>query len=186
MRIRTPSRDAPPSPPPAGGRLRPCRLYRRFWAIAAATLAADQASKLAVEAALPYGSFAEGQAIDIVPGFFRIAHVGNTGAAWSLLSGQSALLAAIAVLALAAIYCFRRALELHRPEVQPPFGLIVGGAVGNLIDRLRHGYVVDFLDFQFGGWHYPTFNIADAGITIGALLYLIRTVFGPKGDERRG
>lgn len=147
--------------------------YRRLLALSTFVLVLDQLTKSWIAARLPYPTYwpSEG-AIIVIPDFFHLVHVGNTGAAWSLFSGQSYLLAALAVATLAAILVWRRALELRLPRVQLAFGLLTGGVVGNLIDRVRHGHVVDFLDFHFGSYIYPTFNIADMGICIGVLLYL--------------
>lgn len=132
----------------------------------------DQATKLWIVATLPEGSFWEGDRIDVISGFFHIVHVTNTGAAWSMFSGHTWPLAAIGFLALGFLYFFRKALELDKPRIQLGYGMIIGGIIGNLIDRVRIQKVIDFLDFQFGTYHFPSFNIADSGITVGVILYL--------------
>jgi signal peptidase II len=99
-------------------------------------------------------------------------HVGNTGAAWSLFAGKSTLLALLALTTLGAIFFWRRSLGLRLLPVQISFGLLCGGIVGNLLDRLVYGHVIDFLDFHFGSYIYPTFNIADSGICVGVGIYL--------------
>jgi signal peptidase II len=164
--------------PPAAGfrRLRP---YRVFWVAASAVLLADQVSKLWLDASVPFGTYGEPDAIRVIRNFFYIVHVGNTGAAWSMLSGRSILLASLAAATLAAIFAWRRALGLADRTVQFCFGLLCGGIAGNLIDRLHHGYVVDFIDLHFGSYVYPTFNIADSGICIGVGLYLIHSLRHP-------
>src|SRR5690606_10027636 len=91
---------------------------------------------------------------------------------WSILTGKSTLLAIIAIATLAGIYIWRRALALRDRLAQIAFGLLCGGIIGNLIDRLQHGHVVDFLDFHFGSYIYPTFNVADAGICVGVFFYI--------------
>lgn len=96
-----------------------------------------------------------------------------TGAAWSILSGRSTWLAFLALVALLAIFLFRRHLGLERRSIQLAFGLLCGGILGNLLDRVRLGYVSDFLDFHFGDYIYPTFNIADCGIVCGVILYVL-------------
>jgi signal peptidase II len=98
--------------------------------------------------------------------------VGNTGAAWSLFAGKSTLLALLALTTLLAIFLWRRSLGLRLLPVQISFGLLCGGIVGNLLDRLVYGHVIDFLDFHFGSYVYPTFNIADSGICVGVGIYL--------------
>ena len=161
--------------------------YRRFWTFAGVVLVADQATKLAVVTKLPYNalhSHAPGAGIDVVPGFFHLIHVGNTGAAWSMLAGRSMLLAALAAVTLAAIYCWRHSLGLRERAGQLAFGLLCGGVAGNLIDRIVHGHVVDFLDFHFGRYIYPTFNVADSAICAGVGLYLWHSLRAPSADGR--
>jgi signal peptidase II len=89
------------------------------------------------------------------------------------------LLAALAVLTLAGIYFWRHALGLRGTAARVSFGLLCGGIVGNLIDRLLHGHVIDFIDLHFGNYIYPTFNIADSGICVGVLLYLWQNLREP-------
>jgi signal peptidase II len=103
---------------------------------------------------------------------FYLVHVGNTGAAWSLFTGQSVFLAILAGATLVAIFLWRRALGLRDRTSQIGFGLLCGGIAGNLLDRLLHGHVIDFLDVHFGTFIYPTFNVADSGICVGVFLYL--------------
>jgi signal peptidase II len=154
--------------------------YWRLMAIAAAVVGADQATKAWIASALPFNTYGEASgAIPVVRGFFYIVHVGNTGAAWSILSGRSFLLAALAGATLVGIFLGRRALGLASPGTQSCFGLMCGGIVGNLIDRLARGHVVDFLDFHFGSYVYPTFNVADSAICVGVALYLISSLRSP-------
>jgi signal peptidase II len=170
-----------PAPTPAAGPSRLQRLlaYRRLWVLALAVLAVDQASKAWIAAHLPFPTYGPPDHIVIVPGFFHLVHVGNTGAAWSLLTGKSTLLAVLALATLVAIWLFRRHLALRHPAVQTCFGLMCGGIAGNLVDRLWHGHVVDFLDFHFGRWVYPTFNVADSAIVCGVALYLLQSWRAP-------
>lgn len=157
--------------PPQPLRRRVSRYKLLLW-LGLGVFAADQLSKLAVSAAIPFGAYSEPEAISVIPGFFNIIHVGNTGAAWSLFAGRSLWLALIATITLLAIYVWRRTLLLHVRLVQVAFGLLCGGILGNLVDRLRHGYVTDFIDLHFGSYVYPTFNVADSGICVGVALYL--------------
>lgn len=139
----------------------------------------DQATKAWVFATIPYGTYGPPGAITVIEGFFHLVHVGNTGAAWSLFSGRSTLLAGLAALTLVAIYVWRASLGLPVRTVQTSFGLLCGGIVGNFVDRLLHGHVVDFIDLHFGSYIYPTFNVADAGICVGVGLYLLWTLRQP-------
>lgn len=151
--------------------------YARLWILAAIVLVLDQATKLWILNAIPYGANPyEGGMIAVIPGFFYIIHANNDGAAWGMFAGWPYALGVLGGVALAAIYFFRKQLELHRPLVQIIFGLLIGGIIGNMIDRFAYGHVVDFLDFHFGSYRYPTFNIADSGICVGVALYVILTL----------
>ena len=168
-----------------GSPLRRLLAYKLLLAIAGGVFALDQASKAWIQTRFPFPSYGEPGAIVVVPGFFHLVHVGNTGAAWSLFSGRSAMLAAAAAVTLLAIFLWRRALGLRARIVQLSFGLLCGGIVGNLVDRLRHGHVIDFLDFHFGSYVFPTFNIADSGISVGVAIYLWYSLRAPKAPEAR-
>lgn len=141
-------------------------------------IVADQASKLLVARAIPLGDTRE-----VFRGFFRLWHVRNSGAVWGLLSGHDGGLIpkAITVLAVIALlvvlFFFLRAGRHERLELLA-YALILGGALGNIIDRLRLGYVVDFLDVFVKSWHWPTFNVADSCITIGVALLALSLLRG--------
>ena len=158
--------------------------YRRLLAIAVLVLVADQVTKALVAGRLPYGTYgADHGAITVVRNFFYLVHVGNTGAAWSMFSGQSVFLALLAVATLAGIFFWRNALGLRDRGAQISFGLLCGGIAGNVIDRLRYGHVIDFLDLHFGSYIYPTFNVADSGICVGVILYLWHSLREPKNQS---
>ncbi len=155
--------------------------YRRLYYTAGLLLLADVITKWWILRTLPFNTYHPSESITVIDGFFYIVHIGNEGAAWGILSGYSGWLALFAVVALIAIYCLRHSLELKRPAHQIAFGLLIGGVLGNLIDRVAHGHVIDFLDFHLPfsiPWvlengRYPSFNIADSGIVIGVFTYLI-------------
>jgi signal peptidase II len=180
----TGSPPSPPAPPPA---LRTrIRAYRRLLGIALAVFALDQLTKLAIVAKVrfdPMHSHGIGNDIEVIPGFFYSIHVGNTGAAWSMFSGRSVTLALLAGATLFAIYFWRHSLGLRHPLAQICFGLLCGGIVGNLVDRLVHKHVIDFIDLHFGNYIYPTFNVADSGICIGVLLYLWQSLRNPEAAK---
>lgn len=172
------------------------RIARYKWLLGLMFLVffADQISKEWVIQTLPLGAyFPEGtpgispgeESITIVPGFFHIVHVRNTGAAWGLFEGMSQWLSALGIVALIGIFLARRHLHLDLPVVQVSFGLLCGGIIGNVIDRIRHGNVVDFLDFHFGSFTWPAFNIADSGICIGVAIYLVCSFLRPEAIERK-
>jgi signal peptidase II len=134
--------------------------------IALLVVAADQLSKVWIRSNLLVG-----QSL-FEAGFFRITHVNNTGAAFGLFQGQSFLLTIVAlvgitVLLVYALVIYRKFPLLDNRLGRSTLGLVLGGAVGNLIDRLRFGYVTDFIDV--GRW--PAFNIADSAITVGVILF---------------
>ena len=154
--------------------------YRLLWWLGLAVFVLDQLTKAWIAATLPFPTYEPPGAIKVIDGFFYIIHVGNTGAAWSLFAGQTTMLALLAVLTLAAIFYWRRALDLKKRPIQLAFGLLCGGIIGNLVDRVLHGHVIDFLDFHFGDYVYPTFNVADAGICVGVGIYLIHSLRNPQ------
>ena len=144
--------------------------HLRWYGLAMVVIAVDYATKLAV-----LGSFAPGESRVIAP-FFNLVLMFNKGAAFSFLASapgwQLPFFATIAAVASAVIsYLIYR----HRGNALFCLGLalILGGALGNLYDRLAYGHVVDFLDFHAAGWHWPAFNVADSAITIGAALLIL-------------
>lgn len=158
-------------------------MLRWLW-LSTLLVALDQASKwLALERLAPY------EAVPLLPGF-NLTLMFNTGAAFSFLSNAGgwqrwglSLLAL--VLSVALTFWLRR---LSRAEVLSAVGLalIIGGAIGNLWDRLVYGYVVDFIDLYVADWHWPAFNIADSAITVGAALLVWEGLFGGRrtADEK--
>jgi signal peptidase II len=160
-------------------RLQRLRAYQTLLALAVVVFIADQLTKLWIVRRVPFDPFHShraGSDITVIPGFFHIIHIGNPGAAWSMFSGQSVLLAWLAAATLAAIAWWRHALGLRARLPQIAFGLLCGGIVGNLVDRVRYGHVVDFIDLHFGTYIYPTFNVADSGICVGVILYLLHSL----------
>ena len=137
---------------------------------AAAIVLADQLTKWVMLA-----RFAPGEAVELT-GFFNLILVFNKGAAFSLLANapgwQTPLLVAFA-LGAALIVSVLLVRSPARRTFCAGLALILGGAIGNVIDRLRFGYVVDFLDLHAAGWHWPAFNVADSAITIGAALLIL-------------
>lgn len=158
--------------------------YRRLWVLLIVVFGLDQLTKYWINARLPLGSYGP-SGIPVIPGFFNLVHVGNTGAAWSMFSGMSTGLALLAGGTLLAIFFWRQQLGLKHPSVQLSFGLLCGGIIGNLVDRLVHGHVIDFVDLHFGTYVYPTFNVADAGICIGVFWYVLWSLRNPQPVESK-
>lgn len=133
----------------------------------------DQASKLVIA-----GSMRLYESIEIMP-FFKLTYVHNTGAAFSFLSEaggwQRWFFAGLALAISAGIAVWLTRLQKHETLLAVALALVLGGAVGNLIDRLAYGYVIDFLDVYYASWHWPAFNIADSAITLGVVLMLLES-----------
>ena len=132
----------------------------------------DQVTKYVVRV-----TFAVGESRPVIEGFFDLTYVRNTGAAWGILGGQNASLTILSVIMLAAILIFRRSFLSDTWEHRVALGLMVGGIMGNLMDRLRLGWVTDFLDFHCMGYHWPSFNVADAAICVGVGIYILSAMW---------
>src|SRR5882724_723118 len=148
---------------------------RRIACIALLVIALDQLTKQIVLRLLGYA-----QEKVVVEGFFKFVHWGNTGAAWSLFRGNNHLLAIVALVALVILFFSRHHFDSRTVLGQFAFGLIFGGIVGNLIDRLWAGHVIDFIYFylqQRGGGEigFPAFNVADSAICTGVGLVFLLT-----------
>ncbi|NMA46865.1 MAG: signal peptidase II [Lentisphaerae bacterium] len=138
----------------------------------------DQVSKAIVVRHCPIG-----WQQPVIAGFFNLVHVRNTGAAWGILAEHTWLLGLLSVLAALLMVIFFRRLSNDQPFMALVLGVIHGGIVGNMIDRLFRGSVVDFLDFEFAGRHWPAFNIADSAISVGVVLVLLASFFLPAPVE---
>ncbi len=157
-------------------------IQRRLpWlALPAAALLVDWASKAAILKRLHY----EGDSLTLIPGVFNFTLGYNTGAIFGSFQGlspamRSVLFGVAGVVAL--IYFGRAFLAAATPRLERiALGLILGGALGNGLDRVRHGHVVDFIDVVIRGWHYWTFNVADSFIVCGGVLFAWAMITAPK------
>lgn len=133
----------------------------------------DQASKLTVD-----GSMQLFESIPVLP-YFNLTYVHNTGAAFSFLSDaggwQRWFFAGLAIVISGVIGVWLSRLKSHETLLAVALSLVLGGAIGNLIDRLAYGYVIDFLDVYYQNYHWPAFNIADSAITLGVALMLLES-----------
>ncbi len=145
-------------------------MLKWLW-LTALVIVLDQASKLLVDHTM--GLF---ESIPLIP-LFQLTYVRNTGAAFSLLAQaggwQRWFFIALSVTAGAAIAYWLKQLPKQRRWEAAAWALVLGGALGNLIDRIAYGYVIDFLDAYYQQWHFPAFNVADSAITIGVAMLLI-------------
>ena len=150
----------------------PSTRQRELW-IALVIVALDQAVK-----ALVRRRVALNESVTVVPGFFDLTRVHNTGTAFGFMNGvefpfKTIILVCVAVAALAGVALYTMSLPYEQRLARAGLALILGGAAGNLIDRVSWGYVVDFVDVYWSGWHFWTFNVADAAITVGVALMIL-------------
>ena len=133
----------------------------------------DQFTKLWVRETFIYG----GEPQVMIPGFFNLVYVRNPGAAWGMLGGQQAILILLSIVVLILLAVFHRRFLNPTLDHRIALGLMIGGILGNLIDRIKLGWVTDFLDFQFGTYHWPSFNVADSAICIAVGIYLLSALW---------
>lgn len=136
--------------------------------IASSIVLTDQVSKAYI-----ISDFLQYQYITVIPGIFDIRYIRNTGAAYGMFSDSGHMLVILSFVMLILLAIFRKKIFTTSLMNIVSFGLIAGGIIGNLIDRLKYGYVVDFLDFHWGTHSFPAFNIADSAICIGVGLYIL-------------
>jgi signal peptidase II len=145
-------------------------------AVAATVVALDQFSKWAIERTMDVH-----QSIPLIEGVFNLTHVRNRGAAFGLFADlpqvvRLPLFMAVSVGALAVLIVLLRSLRSEERGVRIALAGVLGGAIGNLIDRVQYGAVIDFLDVHWRGYHWPAFNVADSAITIGIIVLLIHSL----------
>ena len=124
-----------------------------------------------------------GESLPVIAGYFNLAYVRNTGAAWGMLGGLNGLLVGLSVVVLLILIFFRRAFLTDSLIHRLALALMIGGIVGNLLDRVRLQYVVDFLDFCWQSHHFPAFNVADSAICVGVGLYMVTALFPSKKSK---
>lgn len=148
--------------------------FGKFWAVLWIVFTLDHITKALIihVSGFPLGVYPPHGGLVVIEGFFNLVYAVNYGAAWGILQGFAYLLIGLAIVVLVFIYIFRRDLLLQQRHGQWVFGLICGGILGNTVDRLFRGHVVDFLDFTLPFYRWPTFNIADAAIVCGTIWYL--------------
>ena len=147
-----------------------------FYIVSILLIIADQIFKKIISTKIIYGG-----SIEVIPGFFELVNWRNTGAAWGIFSDRTPYLTIISLLAsLVMVYLMAKAYNVF---TKVTLSLILAGAVGNLIDRIRLGYVVDYLSFDIFGYNFPVFNLADMCIVIGCILMVVYVLFIHKDDE---
>ncbi len=164
------------------------RTYFLIFVVVVLVALLDQVTKYWVASAMGLH-----ESIPVVAGFFSITYVRNPGAAFGFLAGasplfRSAFFLAVTIAAIILIIHYIRGSEGKEPVLLYSLALILGGAVGNLIDRVRLGEVIDFLDVYVSSYHWPAFNVADSAISIGAVLIVVqlfrrRDAAGERGEK---
>jgi signal peptidase II len=157
-------------------------MRKYFFLIAALVLLLDRAAKWAVAGSIPLHD-----SVTVIPGFFHLTHVENTGAAFGLFAESAAqwkvgALVSFSVIALVVVTALLWKNSHALSTTTIGLSLILGGATGNLWDRMLTGHVVDFLDFYVGSYHWPAFNVADSAIVVGAVLLVSEIVFAKSGE----
>ena len=125
--------------------------------------------------------FYDGKIVNVVDNFLYLTKVHNDGAAWSILSGNQLFLIIISIIALVFLIFLQRKFKNKKRYIWISFGLIYGGLIGNLIDRIIHNYVIDYIKFVIFGYNYPVFNLADVAIVVGFIMLIIAIT---KGEDK--
>lgn len=160
--------------------------YKILMAVVPAIVAIDQITKLKI-----VESFTLGESFNVLPGLFSLTYVRNNGAAFGILAQSHPefripFFLAVPVIALAVIAHLFRKLGPQDRKLAFALSLVIGGALGNFIDRARLTFVVDFLDFYWGVNHFPAFNVADSAICVGVALLMLDLAFQKDGQPKKG
>jgi signal peptidase II len=159
-------------------------MRSKYYLVALVVLAIDHITKLIV-----LGCLGNGRIVEIIPGYLRFSYVSNSGVAFGLFDGLQSvwkpyILAGMAVVALAVIIVYSARMPRDRILLQLALAITMGGILGNFIDRIIRGYVIDFIEFHIHErFYWPNFNAADSAITIGIALLLLDTVIHPTMEE---
>lgn len=159
------------------------KKYFRLLIVAGLVVVLDQISKVIIFDTLPLYS-----TVSVIPGFFNITHIHNPGGAFGFLANHSAVWRHLIFLFISSlaigliIYYYHKTPKTHL-LLSCGFALILGGAIGNMIDRVRLGVVIDFLDVYVGNLHWPAFNVADSAISIGITIFIYHLVFNKMPDK---
>jgi signal peptidase II len=160
------------------------RATRIEWLVIGAIVLLDQLTKYLVVRRVDLH-----ESVAIIPGFLDFTHVRNTGAAFGLLNavdfpGKAIVIALVALVALLVMATYAAQLPAAHRLARIGLAFVLGGAAGNLIDRIRQGYVVDYVDAYWRGWHFWAFNVADASITIGVILIVLDLLRPPRAASQ--
>jgi signal peptidase II len=151
-------------------------MRKREVALIFAVVALDQITKYAIEARLSLG-----QSIELIKGFFSLTYARNTGAAWSILTGQMTFFYIISTIALIVMTYFLWKTDKKETLQRVALALLIAGTLGNFIDRLMFQYVRDFLDFIIIGYDFPIFNVADISLNVAIGLLILEAFLEGRG-----
>jgi len=149
-----------------------------YFTVAALVVILDQVSKR-----LAWEYLKGGGGVDIIDGVLRFNLSKNSGAVFGVLSGSTKFLLIVTIISVVALIYFAYRMRYAPALKRVYLGLIIGGAFGNLIDRLASGEVVDFIEMGIGRYHWPTYNVADTAVTIGAVLLIAGFIWGAEGSK---
>ncbi len=153
-------------------------MNKKILLISTIVLALDQISKAIIDITMKTT-----QSIEIIKNFFALTYYQNNGAGWGIFSGRVSLLILLTFLVLIILYRYMYSFKSNKRNILA-FGLLIGGIVGNLLDRLIFGFVRDFLDFTIFGYDFPIFNISDMAIVVGIFLLIVAIFKGEEVNER--
>lgn len=152
-------------------------MKTKHFAILFGLLCFDQITKILIEYSLELY-----ESITIIPNFFSITRAHNTGAAWSMLEGNTVFLLLVTMVALCGMYYYYQKIQNNKLE-SVALVMMIAGALGNFVDRIRLSYVVDFFDFNIFGYDFPIFNIADSCLCIGVGLLILSMIIDEMGKK---
>ena len=152
-------------------------MKKRIYLIAVIGILFDQITKLFAYLYL--------KNIELIPGFFNLTYVENTGGAWGILDNNRIILIGVSIFTLLIINKYINSDVFISKLLSISYGLLLGGIFGNLFDRIFRGFVIDFLNFNIFGYNFPVFNVADSLIVIGIILMFIEVIRGSHGSKSR-
>ena len=150
---------------------------KRIFAVTAVVVILDQVSKR-----LMWEAFRQSGSVDLLDGFLRITLSKNSGAVMGILSGSRPILLTVTIISIGALILFAYKMRYAPFLKRLCLGLILGGAFGNLIDRIATGEVIDFIDMGIGKYRWPTYNVADIAVTVGAVILIAGFMRAADGD----
>lgn len=151
-------------------------MNKKVFIIAIIVLVIDQLSKMIAN------MYLVDNIVTIIPNFFKLEYALNTGAAWSILNSHQVIIIVISIILMIILFMINKNFK-NNIRNNIAFGLVFGGIWGNLVDRIFHGYVIDFLSFKIFNYNYPIFNVADIAVVLGILLLIFAVIKGEDNEN---